>query len=47
MSFVMGTCEYIYVLDFGKIIAHGVPAMIQADPAVQAAYLGSAVEEVV
>ena len=41
MSFVMGTCEYIHVLDFGKIIATGTPAEIQADPIVQAAYLGT------
>ena len=44
MSFVMGTCEYIYVLDFGKIIATGTPKEVQGDPAVQAAYLGAAVE---
>jgi branched-chain amino acid transport system ATP-binding protein len=44
MSFVMGTCEYIYVLDFGQIIATGTPPEVQADPMVQAAYLGSAVE---
>jgi branched-chain amino acid transport system ATP-binding protein len=44
MSFVMGTCEYIYVLDFGQIIATGTPSEVQGDPAVQAAYLGAAVE---
>jgi branched-chain amino acid transport system ATP-binding protein len=42
MSFVMGTCEYIYVLDFGKIIAVGGPAEIQSNVDVQTAYLGSA-----
>ena len=41
MSFVMGTCEYIHVLDFGKIIATGTPEEVQADPVVQAAYLGT------
>jgi branched-chain amino acid transport system ATP-binding protein len=41
MSFVMGTCELIYVLEFGQIIATGEPQRIQSDPAVQAAYLGS------
>jgi len=44
MSFVMGTCEVIHVLDFGKIIASGTPLQVQNDPAVQAAYLGSAGE---
>jgi len=43
MSFVMGTCELIYVLDFGQIIAEGPPLQIQQDKAVQAAYLGSGV----
>ena len=43
MSFVMGTCELIYVLDFGQIIAEGPPERIQQDKAVQAAYLGSGV----
>jgi branched-chain amino acid transport system ATP-binding protein len=42
MSFVMGTCAYINVLDFGRIIAHGHPDEIQEDPEVQRAYLGTA-----
>jgi branched-chain amino acid transport system ATP-binding protein len=42
MSFVMGTCAYINVLDFGRIIAHGPPEAIQVDPEVQRAYLGTA-----
>jgi len=35
MSFVMGTCEYIHVLDFGRLIAAGNPKSIQADPGVR------------
>lgn len=46
MSFVMGICEHIYVLDFGKIIASGAPAAIQQDAMVQAAYLGTGAEVV-
>jgi branched-chain amino acid transport system ATP-binding protein len=41
MSFVMGTCAYINVLDFGRIIARGNPNEIQVDPEVQRAYLGT------
>ena len=40
MDFVMSTCDYIYVLDAGKIIAAGDPASVQENPAVRAAYLG-------
>ncbi|GAA3385017.1 ABC transporter ATP-binding protein [Cryptosporangium minutisporangium] len=42
---VLGMCDRVHVLDFGICIAAGTPTEIRDDPAVRAAYLGTAVDE--
>jgi branched-chain amino acid transport system ATP-binding protein len=41
MPFVMSLCEYLYVLDFGVLIAEGEPHQVRRDKKVLDAYLGA------
>lgn len=40
MKLVQGICEYLYVLNFGRLLAQGSPKEVLNDPAVIKAYLG-------
>jgi branched-chain amino acid transport system permease protein len=44
MGLVLGICDRVVVLEFGRVIANGAPEAVRRDPAVMTAYLGSAAE---
>jgi branched-chain amino acid transport system ATP-binding protein len=45
MGLVLGICDEVVVLEFGKVIARGAPDVVRQDKQVVTAYLGSAASE--
>ena len=43
---VTGVCDYVYCLNFGKVLAQGKPQEVASHPEVVAAYLGGEAEEI-
>ncbi len=41
MALIMGACDTVHVLDFGRLVASGTPTEVRNDPTVIAAYLGT------
>jgi branched-chain amino acid transport system permease protein len=45
MGLVLGISDYVVVLEFGRVIAHGTPDVVRREPQVVKAYLGTAAGE--
>lgn len=45
MGLVLGVCDHVVVLEFGKVIAAGTPDEVRRDPAVIRAYLGGSADD--
>ena len=45
VEMVLGMADYVYVLDFGSLIAEGTSSEVRDNPQVRAAYLGEQIDQ--